>query len=1056
MAIFTAIATFLLAGTFLAGSTIAIGALAIGLGIATHVGLSYAIKAIAGHPNQPSGATDNFGVQGTLSGGGDIPRSFNLGYSMTAGQLVYANTSGNSTSTPNSMLTYVIKLADIPHGNLMGFYVNGDRVTLPIGGLVGGAQGDDAGYAVPEYIRPTPFLYIKYYDGTQTTADAFLVGQVSSVDRPYPATRVGVGCPYVVVNVGADDKIWNGFPTFKFVMSGVKLYDVSKDSTAGGSGPHRYSDPTTWGGDGDNLPAVQIYNLLHGFYYAGVWFYGLQNMTAARLPAVNWITQIGKCRATVTGVNSEPVTISIASPAVVDDANHGFAADQPVSFRLNSTGVFPTGVTPGDTYYVMATGLATSSYQISATPGGAAIDTSGYSTGLILRDVTGPEPTYRSGLQINVDAQPVNAITTLLTACQGKLSEIGGFYKLHLGEPDSPSFSFTDDDILSSEQQVFRPFFALADSVNGIQGKYPDPQQAWAYATAPAYYRSDLEAKDGNRRLMASPTFDAVPYSAQVQRLQKSAIEEGQRARTHVIVLPPRFWTVEPGDVGTWTSARNSYVDKAFRTDGAIDKANLDSGLSLTEVDPSDFEWDHATEFKPVTAGPTAITPPAPQGIGAWAAAATTLNDASGVQRRPAIQLSWDGTPPGVVGVQYEVRLASDGSDVTKGRTDQLAAGTVIVSESLIPNTAYQARGQYLPSAPRDMLWSDWLDVTTPDVRISMADIDAAISYQVTTLQNTLNDRLDQVTQQIAAMASNFAARGEINKQQVRSDLSSNFGTASAEISSIQTAYTAADSALASDISTVSASVGSLSASVTSNATAIANLNGYAAAQYAVTLNVGGVATGFNLVNGGGGLSTMDFLSSQFRFQHPSVNGAVPLNFMTIGTVNGVTAMGMTGNFFLDGVMNARAIISGTITGSLITAGAVNTAQIAINGVDYTNLITGAATLFAFTNYAAHPVGYSGSVAAGGLAMTVKSGTALVVLMSAWSSSSSANSLDLYVDGSLYKSFGFGSGSLSIPLIWLVTGLSSAAHTFTLNITFGGTGSGTYDAGIIYVQDLRK
>ena len=123
--------------------------------------------------------------------------------------------------------------------------------------------------------------------------------------------------------------------------------------------------------------------------------------------------------------------------------------------------------------------------------------------------------------------------------------------------------------------------------------------------SAPALYRPDLEVKDGNRRLMANPAFNAVPYAAQVQRLQKSAIEEGQRARTHVLVLGPSFWGLEPGDVGSWTSARNGYVAKQFRIDVVNDQANLDSCLSITEVDPSDFDWDHATEFKPVTIGPT-------------------------------------------------------------------------------------------------------------------------------------------------------------------------------------------------------------------------------------------------------------------------------------------------------------------------------------------------------------------------------------------------------------------------------------------------------------------
>jgi hypothetical protein len=886
MAIFTAIATAVLAGTFLAGSTIAIGALAIGLGVATQIGLSYALKAIAGNPDQPSTATNNFGVQGTLAGGGDVPRSFNLGYSVTAGSLVYANTWGTiapgGNSTPNAYLTLVIALADLPGGSLVEIWVNSELCTLR------STPDEDRGYPVLEYVKDNqPYLWVKYYDGTQTTADPFLVNTVSSIDRPYESTRVGTGVAHAIVTSLTNDTLWTGFPAFKFALSGVPLYDPSKDTTAGGSGPQRYSDPTTWGGDGDNFPAVQIYNTLRGFYYNGSWLYGLQNTAAARLPASNWIAQIAKCRAAVTG----------------------------------------TG---------------------------------------------GAEPAYRSGMQVNVNAQAANAITTLLTACQGKLSEIGGFYKLHLGAPDSSTFAFTDDDILSTEQQVFRPFFALSASVNGIQARYPDPSQGWAYATAPALYRTDLEAKDGNRRLMASPSFDAVPYPAQVQRLQKSAIEEGQRARTHTIVLPPEYWVVEPGEVGTWTSVRNGYAGKLFRVDGAIDKANLDAGLSLTEVDPADFSWDHATEFKPVTSGPTGIPRPNPQGVIAWAAMPATLYDADGIGRRPAIRLAWDGSVPGVDGVQYEVRLTADHSDVTRGRTDQLAAGAVIVSHSLIPNTAYQARGQYLPSWPRDMLWSDWLDVTTPDVRASLADFSAAVTAQVTTVMDAMDTRLAEVEQRLATATSKIAARQWLDTKSVSNRLSLATDTAFAEILSVQTVSVAADAALASRIDTLTATVGGNTAAITSNATAISNLttslasyltsasaastyatlsglattnasvttqgtaitalNGYAAAQYSVTLDVNGYASGFNLLNGGGGISSATFLVSKFQIASPGVSGGAAVPIFTVANVGGVPKVALRADMYVDGgvtalMMNVAALsaISGNM--GTLTVGIIQSAD---------------------------------------------------------------------------------------------------------------------------------
>jgi hypothetical protein len=870
MAIFTAAATFLLAGTFLAGSAIATGALAIGLGLATQFALSYAIKAISGNRTQPAAATDHFGVQGALAGGGDVPRGFPLGYSLTAGSLVYANTYGGDTDTPNAYLAQVIAVSDLPGPQLRQVWVSGELCTLDFDTL------QDVGYPVLEYRKDgRDRLWINYYDGTQTEADPHLVSEVSSEDRPYESTRVGIGVAYVIATSLVDDTLFTGFPSFKFALSSVPLYDVSKDSTAGGSGPQRYGDPSTWGGDGDDFPVVQTYNVLKGFYYNGIWLYGLQNMVAARLPAVNWITQIEKCRAPIAGAD-------------------------------------------------------------------------------------GDEPTYRSGLQLNFNTQPANLIPTLMTACQGRVSEIAGFFKCHVGAPDSPSFSFTDDDILSSEPQTFRPFFALADSVNGIQGTYPDPSQGWSTATAPAYYRADLEARDGNRRLMANPAFDAVPYPAQVQRLQKSAIEEGQRARSHVISLPPAFWIyAEPGEVGAWTSARNGYVNKQVRVDGATDKANLDVPIIVTEVDPSDYD---PPAFIPLTTGPTVMVRPAPQGVVDWAAEQWTLPDSSGIGRKPAIRLSWDGILPGVVGVQYEVRLAEDGSDVTRGRTDQLAAGAIIVSQSLIPDEDYEVRGQYLPSSPRDMLWSDWLEVTTPDVRLSSGDVDDAIRYNISTLQGLWEDRFLALEQQFATLASTYGALSFTDTQKLSTELVSRAKTSSALVTRVQQVSTSADAALASDISTLTATVAGNTASIVTNATAISTLNGSFAsfstsvtaslgslsssvttnstaiagigAQTTTNVDVNGYVVGTKLINGGAGLSKFVVLSDKVQFQHPAVNGGVPVDLLTIGVAGGFASMVFAGNFTADGYVLARMIGAGQVKTAQLDALSVSTTKLQVNSVD--------------------------------------------------------------------------------------------------------------------------
>lgn len=201
-----------------------------------------------------------------------ISRSFVLGCTAIAGSLLFVNTWGKDGDTPNAYLTQVIALSDMPIRGVAEVWVNGKRVAL--GGLT------DRGYAVNEY---PDSLWVKFYDGTQTTADSFLFTSVSNGNRWWNPDRIGRGVANAIVTARVSKNMFSGVPSFKFVLEGMRLHDPSRDSTVGGVGGQRYADPATWGGDGDFLPAVQIYNLLGGISYNGQWVYDLQNLSSARL-----------------------------------------------------------------------------------------------------------------------------------------------------------------------------------------------------------------------------------------------------------------------------------------------------------------------------------------------------------------------------------------------------------------------------------------------------------------------------------------------------------------------------------------------------------------------------------------------------------------------------------------------------------------------------------------------------------------------------------------------------------------------------------------------------
>lgn len=702
MAIFSGlIALATTVGSFIAGATGITGFI---LKTALAVGLSYAAQALAGKPKQQ--ANPPFSLQGSIRASGAIARSFMCGKGMTAGSLAYANTWGPENGTPNSYLVQVIALSDLPVKGLSEVWVNGQKVML-----LTGDPDEEMGFPVSEYRKDgQDYLWIKFCDGTQTGADEYLVDRFEEDSTyPYEDTRVGVGVAYVICTARVNETLFTGFPEYKFVVESVPFYDPSQDTTAGGDGSQLWGTPSTWGGDGDDLPIVQAYNIVRGLTYGSEWFYGLQNISASQIPDAEWIEAIEVCRSEVEGPD-------------------------------------------------------------------------------------GNEPQYRCGGEVLVSARIADTIEALLTSCQGRLSEIGGFYKPHAGAPGTADGSFTDGDIISTSPQTFTPFHGLADTINGIAGKYPEPEEGWNVKSAPTRLDPDFEAQDGGRRLLADVDYSMVPYKAQVQRLMESALLEARRARRHTLSLPPLFWKYEPGDILEWTSERNGYEAKLFRIDGMTDLANLDVLVDITEVDNEDYDWDHETDYVPPVDGPVGISRPQPQPIIDWFAEPYIIEDSGANPRRAAIKLSWDGSVDDVEAVEYEVRLDGETEVILNGRTDRVSVGALIISQNLLPDEDYEVRGRYIPRSDRDTLWSDWLDVTTPSVpdveipaevyarmqtveelggRLRTLDLTMnEIAGAVAILQTLLEEDRGQINQGIAARYEQNKASAELALQGVATNTS--------------------------------------------------------------------------------------------------------------------------------------------------------------------------------------------------------------------------------------------------------------------------------------------
>ena len=333
----------------------------------------------------------------------------------------------------------------------------------------------------------------------------------------------------------------------------------------------------------------------------------------------------------------------------------------------------------------------------------------------------GSRPSFEAGLEVKISAEPAEVMEELAKTCLGQISEMGGVFRLRVGAPAAPVAFITDDDIVVSAPQELDPFPGLAASANAVSCHYLEPESLWTSHAPEPLINPAWEAEDGDRRLTTALSFPACASQGQAAQLMDGYINDARRFRTHRLVLPPRAFSLEPLDTIAWTSAQNGYDLKIFEVVEIIDQpGTVNQELVLRERDPGDYSWSSDGDL-PALAAITGLTQRPAQLIEGWSVAASALQDALGVNRRPAITLSWEGSAAAdALFVRYEIRVQATAQVVATGLADR-APGAALVSEGLLPETAYEVRGQY--ALDRAAEWSSWLGVTTPSLYLQGDDL---------------------------------------------------------------------------------------------------------------------------------------------------------------------------------------------------------------------------------------------------------------------------------------------------------------------------------------------
>lgn len=362
----------------------------------------------------------------------------------------------------------------------------------------------------------------------------------------------------------------------------------------------------------------------------------------------------------------------------------------------------------------------------------------------------GTEPAYRCGLQISADMTAADVLEEIGRAANMRFAEVGGRLKPIVGLPGAAVFAMTDESILITEGQSYKPFNGLGDTFNALSATYPEPVEKWSSKDAPEYIDADATAEDGGRYLPTSISYPAAPYRNQVQRLMRAQMRDYRRMRLHQFYLPPEAYALEPlVDMVSWTSARNGYVNKLFVVERVDPTPGMNVLVTLREVDPSDYDWQSDYELPK-----NVVVPPPPevyvQAVPDLAVTGVIIEDGDGRPRRPAIRVTCSPDEAGVTAIQIRARMTAvadpDESMIDTTRPYQAPHRWHLMD--VIPATGYEVQARLISSIATRSQWSVWMPVTTPDVRLGVEDLKDDILGDL----GDFTDELDRIDGELSAL----------------------------------------------------------------------------------------------------------------------------------------------------------------------------------------------------------------------------------------------------------------------------------------------------------------
>lgn len=318
---------------------------------------------------------------------------------------------------------------------------------------------------------------------------------------------------------------------------------------------------------------------------------------------------------------------------------------------------------------------------------------------------------YTMGAEISVDIAPLDILREIDNSASGYTFEFGGIWKAFCGNPGASVVNITDEDILSSSEQVDDLFKPLQETYNVAQSSYPEPEACWEPKDAPTRYFTEYIDEDGEE-LSINMEFPYVFEGNQVQRLMRAAVKDNRRQRVHEIVLPPPFAKFEPYDVITWNSVRNGYEDKKFLIISKEDTPNCTQRMVVREINPDDYDWTTIMELDS-TVGPLIDDPVSTSRD--FTVEADFIDRPSAGKDKPAIKVTWDWGEHdlNIRTIRWRIRRNGKTKVIARGDFDNYQDGEETFTNRVLRfGQSYDIQFRIEPRGKKKSEWGDWKPIT--------------------------------------------------------------------------------------------------------------------------------------------------------------------------------------------------------------------------------------------------------------------------------------------------------------------------------------------------------